>query len=65
MQAHALVAGLKLNRYRDKQRKDFLADARAQARVGKLSHEALVNVAQQIQAMEEKMNFRFWDSIPQ
>ncbi|WBM48170.1 YiiX/YebB-like N1pC/P60 family cysteine hydrolase [Pseudomonas putida] len=64
MQAHAMVAGLKLNRYRDKQRKDFLASAQAQARKGNMSHETLVKVAKEIQNMEEKMNFRFWDSIP-
>lgn len=64
MQAHALIAGLKLNRYRDKQRKAVLADAQAQARAGNLPHDSLVKVAQSIQDMEEKMNFRFWDSIP-
>ena len=63
MQAHALIAGLKLNRYRDKQRKDLLAGVQAQARAGDLSHESLVKVAQGIQQMEGKMNFRFWDSI--
>jgi hypothetical protein len=64
MQAHAMIAGLKLNRHRDKQRKDFLAAARAQARAGKLSHETLVKMAQVIQGIDEKMNFRFWDSTP-
>lgn len=63
IQAHTLIAGLKLNRYRDKQRKDLLAKVQAQARVGNLPHESLVKVAQGIQNMEEKMNFRFWDSI--
>ncbi len=64
MQAHALIAGLKLNRYRDKQRKDLLAQMQAQARAGKLPHEALVKVARGIEGIEEKMNFRFWDSTP-
>lgn len=64
MQAHAMVADLKLNRFRDKQRKDLLATVQAQARAGNLPHKTLVKVAQGIQDMEEKMNFRFWDSIP-
>jgi len=64
MQSHALIAGLMLNRYRDKQRKDLLANVQAQARAGKLPHETLVKVAQQIKAMEDKMNYRFWDSTP-
>lgn len=64
MQAHALIAGLKLNRYRDKQRKELLANLQAQARAGKLPHATLVKMAQQIQAMDEKMTFRFWDSTP-
>lgn len=64
MQAHAMIAGLKLNRYRDKQRKDLLAAVQAQARAGKLPHETLVKVARCIESIEEKMNFRFWDSTP-
>ncbi|OYT76824.1 YiiX/YebB-like N1pC/P60 family cysteine hydrolase [Pseudomonas sp. PGPPP2] len=64
MQAHAMVAGLKLNRYRDKQRKELLAEAQAQAKAGNLPHETLVKLAQGIQNLESKMNFRFWDSIP-
>lgn len=64
MQAHAFIAGLMLNRYRDKQRKAFLANTQAQARAGKLPHETLVKVAQEIKAMEDKMNYRFWDSTP-
>ncbi|POA81644.1 hypothetical protein C1882_24445 [Pseudomonas sp. FW305-E2] len=64
MQARAMIAGLKLNRSRDKERKDLLATVQAQARAANLSHETLVKVAQGIQGMEERMNFRFWDSIP-
>jgi len=64
MQAKVFIGGLQLNRYRDKQRKDLLASAQGLAKSGRLPHEALVVVANQIEAMEGKMNFRFWDPIP-
>lgn len=55
---------MRLNRYRDKQRKELLAEAQAQARAGNLSHGTLIKVAQGIQNLEAKMTFRFWHSIP-
>lgn len=64
MQAKVFIGGLQLNRYRDKERKDLLASVQGLAKSGRLSHEALVAVANQIEAMEGNMNFRFWDSIP-
>ena len=63
-QSHALIAGPMLNRYRDKQRKDLLVSVQTQARAGNVPQEALVTAAQQIKAMEDKMNYRFWDSTP-
>lgn len=64
MQAKLFISGLELNRFRDKERKDLLANLQGLARSGSLPHETLVKVASQIQAIEEKMNYRFWDSTP-
>lgn len=64
MQAKLFIGGLQLNRYRDKERKDLLASVQGLAKSGRLPHEALVAVANQIEEMEGKMNFRFWDSTP-
>lgn len=64
MQAKLFIGGLQLNRYRDKERRDLLASMQSLAKSGRISHETLVAVANQIEAMERKMNFRFWDSTP-
>lgn len=64
MQAKVFIDGFQLNRYRDKERKNLLASVQSQAKSGGITHEKLVEVAKHIQAIEEKMNFRFWDSTP-
>lgn len=64
MQAKLFIAGLQLNRYRDKERKNLLTSVQTSAKSGRLSHEALVAVANQIKTIEDNMNFRFWDSTP-
>lgn len=58
------IKGLQLNRSRDKQRKDFLSKMQALAKEGDLAHEDLVKIAKDIEAIQAKMNFRFWDSAP-
>lgn len=58
------IKGLQLNRHRDKERKNFLSNMQALAKGGDLTHESLVKMTKDIEAIQEKMNFRFWDSPP-